>query len=515
MKQARYASSPEFERGLIANLVAQRCRVLEQSDDRQLIWFIQLLSHAAGGLKAVAAELLEKYASRIGTASMRRFGKRPGQHYSVEQVRAIRAELPLSEREAFLLGGEEMDSDVMSKVLGERGERMVAQQALARMAGCSPKVDTWPTSYPVEAFASLCRVQAERLEEELKKLCLDPAILIEPGAPWWFSELIPCLREYCAARIAERRSQTVVTELGQQIYDELDYALETKCLVLIEGLARMGKTYAAKAWCAQRPGRARYVQVPSTNDEVGFFRAIAKALGISSGLGWKAVQLRERIEDVLQGGDLILVFDEAHYCWPTNDYRYALPGRINWIMGALVNQGVPVALITTPQFIKTQKIVEARTQWTSEQFIGRVGHFQKLPQSLSEDDLKNVALSLLPGADAKSIEILVRYAQGSAKYLAGIESAVRRACYLAAREQRQAVNRADIKRAIQESVIPSDNALAQALAEPEKRPRRRVDFVSVKEPLTADFSDRAPERISGGIRANSPRIGREAAVVTA
>jgi hypothetical protein len=264
--------------------------------------------------------------------------------------------------------------------------------------------------------------------------------------------------------------------------------------------------------------------VPSTNDDVGFFRAIAKALGVSCGRSWKAVQLRQRIEDTLETGDLIIVMDEAHYLWPVSDCRHALPGRINWVMTALVNQGVPVALVTTPQFIATQKAVEKRTHWTSEQFIGRIGHYLPLPKSLGEEDLAKVAKTLLPAGDAKSIEILVRYAQSSAKYLAGIETAVRRARYLAKKENRERVERADIKRAIQEAVIPSDSALANALAEPLKgarkrsamplqgrfmEPARQADQAGTGAATRPDFAGIEPAELTGRSRLNPPRIARE------
>ena len=51
-------------------------------------------------------------------------------------------------------------------------------------------------------------------------------------------------------------------------------------------------------------------------------------------------------------------------------------------MTALTNNGVPVALITTPQFMRSQKEIELRTCWTGEQFTGRIFHYQKLSDSL-------------------------------------------------------------------------------------------------------------------------------------
>lgn len=95
---------------------------------------------------------------------------------------------------------------------------------------------------------------------------------------------------------------------------------------------------------------------------MGFYRAIARSLGVSINLSSKAQQLRNRVEDVLQRGDLMVIFGEAHYLWPQCNHREALPARINWIMTALVNYGVSAALVTTPQFTRAQQLVEKRTR---------------------------------------------------------------------------------------------------------------------------------------------------------
>jgi len=440
---------------------------------------------------------------------MHRFGMKAGQVYRASQVRAIKGEIDANMTPGFPLRGDRGESFGIKALLDDCEE---------------VEEDTAPESYPAEEFIRVCQEATRGLAGHLEELCLNPAVKVQAGWPWYLPALCESLQEYQGSFAEKERASTVVTEIGAQIYDTLDYALEAKCLVLIEGLARMGKTFAAKAWCSERPGRARYVQVPSTNDDVGFFRAIAKALGVSCGRSWKAVQLRQRIEDTLQTGDLILVMDEAHYLWPVSDCRHALPGRINWVMTALVNHGVPVALVTTPQFIATQKAVEKRTHWTSEQFIGRIGHYLPLPKSLGEEDLAKVAKALLPAGDAKSIEILVRYAQSSAKYLAGIETAVRRACYLAKKDGRDTASRADIKRAIKEAVIPSDSALASALAEPIKGTRKRAamplqgrfmegegqsDQAGLGAATRPDFAGIEPAEDADRNRLSSPLIGRQ------
>lgn len=496
LRQERYASSPEFERGLAATLVAKRCTVLERAEDRELVWFIQLLSHQEGGLKRLAAELCARFPDRIATPAMQRLGAKPGQMYNTRQVEQVRAEMPEGEFD-FPLKGEvdicstvfvpDAPSDPVARYTGEWEREREA--ALTRIEHGAAK---HPANYEASRFVDRCQqAAAEHLERHLGELCLDPAASLVDGSLWYFPNLISTLRQYKAEWIEQRRAAVVVTAIGQQVYDALEYAQATRRMVLIDGNARIGKTFAVKAWCEQNPGRARYVQVPSTNDELGFFRAIATALGMSCGGSWKAVQLRSRIEDVLQTGQLTLVFDEAHYAFPNSSCRTTIPGRINWIMTALINYGVGVALVTTPQFIKTQKVIEQRTSWTSEQLTGRIGHYEKLADTLSDADLEAVAKSLLPTGDTRCIKALVLYAKSSAKYLAGIETAVARAKFIAGRNGREQVTFADVKQTI-ENVIPSDKALADALSVSTKPRRGRAANASAL-PLQTQFS--APETV--------------------
>lgn len=494
IRQERYASSPEFEHGLAATLVAKRCTVLDRPEDRELLWFVQLLSHQEGGLKRLAAQLCARFPDRIATPAMQRLGAKPGQVYNAKQVEQVRAEIPEGAFDYLLKGETDLaalvalpDSprDLLADYDGEWQKERDAK--LAEVKAASAK---FPAQYAASRFMDRCQqAAAENLERHLGELCLDPATSLVDGSPWYFPNLISTLRQYQAEWIEQRRTAVVVTAIGQQVYDALEYARDTRRMVLIDGNARIGKTFAVKAWCEQNPGRARYVQVPSTNDELGFFRAIATALGMSCGGSWKAVQLRSRIEDVLQTGQITLVFDEAHYAFPSSSCRTTIPGRINWIMTALINYGVGVALVTTPQFIKTQKVIEQRTSWTSEQLTGRIGHYEKLAETLSDADLEAVAKSLLPTGDARCIKALVLYAKSSAKYLAGIETAVARAKFIARRNDREQVTFADVKQTI-ENVIPSDKALADALNVTVK-PRRGRSANASALPLQPQFS--APE----------------------
>jgi hypothetical protein len=261
-----------------------------------------------------------------------------------------------------------------------------------------------------------------------------------------------------------RLNGLVQTEIGKKVLDSLDYAEHQKSLVLIEGHARIGKSFVTKAWCEACPGKRRYVQAPSSNDMAVFFRAIAKELGFAASYARKANELRARISDIMQTGHLTLVIDEAHYLFPQTNVRRALPNRINWMLTELVNFEVAVALVSTPQFTVSQRLIEKNTHWASEQLIGRMARYTRLPDRLDQHDLDAVACYHLPEGDKRSIAALVAYAQASRKYLAGIEHATKAARYETDLQGRQKVTFDDIKNAIATSVMPSDAALQEALA---------------------------------------------------
>jgi hypothetical protein len=280
------------------------------------------------------------------------------------------------------------------------------------------------------------------------------------------------LKSYRRQWISELPALTE-TSVSQRVFEALDYTQSARTLTVIDGPARIGKSFSAKSWCSRTGGLARYVQVPCSNDDAGFFRAIVRALGINGALELRASEMRNRVEDVVQKGDLMLVFDESQYCWPQLRQRCAWPLRVNWILQALVNFDVPVALVTTPLFYSSQKRVEELTGWTSEQLIGRIGHVERLPSRLSRADLERVARVMVPDGDEKTWGALAAYAAMSKKHLASIEAIAKRAFWLAGQNGEQSVTAAYVRRAMKESIVPSDTALSESLA-PTPKARRNA-----------------------------------------
>jgi hypothetical protein len=273
-----------------------------------------------------------------------------------------------------------------------------------------------------------------------------------------------------------------VTEIGERVAEALEYAMAERGLVIIEGVARIGKTFSVEAWCDAHRGEARYVQTPSSNDDSSFLRAICEALGLADGLAIKTVELRAAIAATLRSGDLMMVFDEGHFLWPTRNLRKAMPHRILWIMTQLVNMGVSVAIVTTPQFTKNQQVLEKHSGWSSEQFIGRIERYVALPDKLEDDDLAAVAGYWMPSGDERAIGTLVDYAKSSQKYLQGIASLAKRARYLAKKQGRKEPVYGDVIAALNEGVIPSDNALATALSQGRPTGGRKAARATSAEP---------------------------------
>ncbi len=497
--QNRYASAPEFERGLVANLVAKRCALLDARADRELIWFVQFLSHQPGGMAAVAVELLQKYSHRLGTLVMMKSESQ--KNFTAAEVAAIRQEIPRELRRGFPLRGETHE-DIRaisepkqylrfrrqaenSRRLQEMADAsfyrvgMLDEGRAAELAKQDERVreesKKHPVSYPVQAFRDLCHHAAETgddvendlspLERALCDLCLKPGRDLSVAAPWYFSALVNALREYQQQWVAEK-SKVVVTTLGKKVCDALDYCAGSRSLVLMEGNARLGKSFSARAWCDQHPGNARFVEVPPGNDDASFFRAIARGLGLGNFLNYKVVEIRERVESVLREGNLVLVLDEGQRLWPQRNLRYGFPGRVVWVM-TMANAGVPICLVSTPQFITAQKAME-KTGWNSAQLTGRIGYYEFLPSELTLADLTAVGRAVLPEANADVLAALASYARVSARYLAAVDSIAKRAQFIAQRNGRTQCTTGDVRTAMQESVIPSDTMLVRTLEHAKK-----------------------------------------------
>lgn len=360
-KQERYASSPAFERGLKANLVAARLSVGCTPKMREAVWFLQHLSMKPGGLKWAAAELATRFYTNEDRAG-------------------------------------------------------------------------W-----------------------LSELCLNPKTNLE------LSEATPRICVLLADYARQTGGVIAETEIFKTIQTALDFTSEAKALTVISGRPRIGKTHAARHWAATRPGKSRLVEVPSANDDLSFFVALARVLGVTVETTAKRKHLAPRIEAALRDGDLTLILDESANLVPDHHQRPpSRPPRVSWLL-ELVNRGVPVALLVSPNFFGGWKDYVSSSGWKDSQFWGRVGRFVELPDTLMIPDLEAVARAWMPYANQRIIEVLADAANLSQKSTALIEHAVKLATHYAKRDGRELAGWPDVHRAIKDGLMPGDTALASAL----------------------------------------------------
>jgi hypothetical protein len=485
----------------------------QHEKNRQLIWFVHYLSYTDEGLSGLAEMLLKKHRHRLGTRTMLKLAKHADSQFTADEMRQIRAELPAAERQSYPLKGEiRWDVHRVCWITDEsrvrRLTRYVAENGgadhvdLEAMDRDSQKereaAEKHPSSYDVSDLQMLCSLAADdgrppynsreketfNLERELMEMCINPTWDLSAGGPWYFAALVDVLLEYQAEYILTRKDAFSSTSLSNKVFETLDFAAYSRRLTVMEGEARRGKSFAARSWCEQHPGQARFVEVPPTTDEISLLRAIARGLGLGNFLNYKAAELRARVESVLLTGNLALVLDEAHRLWPMRYQRFASPVRIEWIM-SMANAGVPIALVSTPQFLQSQKIAE-KSGWNSAQLIGRIFYVQ-LPADLSPEDLMAVAKFALPQADKSTLKAVAIYARSSATYVAAIETISTRAAWTARQDGRDAATTEDVRKAMQECVIPSDTKLKRVLAAGKKATIAAPD-------LDADDLDLPPSR---------------------
>lgn len=191
--------------------------------------------------------------------------------------------------------------------------------------------------------------------------------------------------------------------------------------------------------------------------------------------GSRSQRLKERIEYVLQHGGLFLVLDEAAFLVPQNYTAATAPARLNWVRTEIVDRGLPVAVVVTPQsFLPAVQRFVKKTGYAMEQFFGRNYRTVQLPAELEEEDMIAVSRIHFPELGDEYLALIADLARVSENYLQAVEAIAKLARYIARREKHRRVTVADIEAAASE-IIPRrhvDQVSAPAeLAEPARAPR--------------------------------------------
>ncbi|HKS35936.1 MAG TPA: ATP-binding protein [Verrucomicrobiae bacterium] len=495
LSQERYMSSPEFAelRGINGGAVAAKAATLLNPRKRSLLFFLQGMSLRPGGLNQFVKDFLALFSDRLGSPAMHRSGIKPGKVYSQTVVDQVINDL-------FLVDIDEL----LDSPEGSWGER---------------NRNKWRRDPKADRFLEICRTRAlQDLPDFITEICINPRLnfsaegdeewmqereresaeqltnvaggrFISAAVPW-FHDLIGALFEFQKRFEDNTREQFVMTTIAQEVFETLDFCLETGKPVAIVGNERIGKTTAIEAWCNLHLGEARFVSLSGLTNRTAVLRSIAKAVGLASSYTRKAMEMQARVEDFLQRSRLVLVIDEAHFLFSQSVRLYTRPELVDWVDTALYNHGVPFALCATPQFSQRLNEFEKQTGWNAGQFKGRVKRWRAL-QAPTTNDLMAVARKLLPEADTPTIKLIVGYALTSKRHMPAIVDTVDEARLIARKAGREKVIFTDVKSALDEYVTPSDLAKERAFSPPAKRRARDLkDRCNTPEPpLQAPFKD--------------------------
>ena len=485
ISQARYMSSPEFaeQRGINGGAVAAKAGTLLNPRKRSLLFFLQAISLRPGGLTQFAKDCLDLFPERIGSPTMHRLGIKPDKVYPRWAAEQIIRELDLDE------SGDEFDWDwaipedsLMGETLPTLGNvvhRDVNAKAEHFLDACRSKAYSdlprfitelcinpalrFPAEGDEDWMEARERPRIEAARQELNGL---PCSVSKSEVPW-FRDLVGALFEFKRRFEQRTKEQFVETSISRQIFETLDFCLQTGKPVALEGNERIGKSTALEAWCNLHLGEARLVSLTGLMNRTSVFRSIAKAAGLASSYTRKALEMQFRVEDFFQRSRLVLVIDESHFLLGQSVRISARPELIDWLHSALYNHGAPFAVCATPQFAQRLNDFEKQTGWNAGQFKGRLKRWATLNAPTTED-LFAVAKKLLPEGTAATIKLLVGYALLSKRHMPAIVDMIDEARLLATKAGREKVIYEDVERARNEFVMPSDQAKERAFGQSNK-----------------------------------------------
>ncbi len=434
LNHERYMSSPDFAElnGISATAVARRCALLSSSEKRELLWFIQGMSLREGGLRRLARELVKMFSARCD-----------------DKEALLDRWLYFEEPDAQ---SRERDYEGWDSELGcptEGPSQLPLYEFLVDLC-VNPRREI-----ACEGEGGLDDAERANLRDEFGSSTTLQSRLSH------FKDVVGALWEYKRRFEKAVRAEFCLTAIGRQIWKQLDDARESKSMVVIDGLEGRGKTEAVRAWCDCHLGVARHASLEGTRAKTAQFRELARVLGVGHGSTRKASEMQTGLKEALRTSKLMLVVDEAHFFFKPGHRVRSWPEMLDWIDTAVCNLGVPIALVTTPQFLTCMEGAATLAGWNFRQFRRRCKRYVRLPEQNTPVDIERVARSLLPAADGAMVKAIMGYAAISKRDLSAVGDVVREAKLSAGQDGAKQVGFKHIREAIYEVQLRSDEPWAE------------------------------------------------------
>jgi len=462
LSQERYMSSPEYNhlRGVSAMAAATRAAIIPSAEKRKLIWFLQGKSIAGGGLRKVAEELISMYPERLNEDAI---------------------QLALHGDNSRNLSGIRHGELSVEEFLVDLCINPLLQIRFSHEDGSE------------KAERNLVRFNYREVSDRE----------IKPASLRYFENIIGTLSEYKRRHEKSVKEGFILTAIGRKIWETLDFALSTGTMVLLDGLEGRGKTEAIKAWCELHLGEARFVSLKGINNKTTAFREIAKALGIAGGNGYKSTEMQARIEDVLQRSKLMLVVDEAHFIFNQRQRIYTRPELADWIHSAICNHRIPLALVSTPQFMICMTRAATQVDWNYRQFRRRVRRYVKLAPKNTPADIECVIRKVLPGAPNSAVKQVLAYVHITRRDLSAVGDVVDEIKALQGCQTLTKVTYEEVTQVIDEHLVPSEKNFMEAICDAETKASPRGSKRARPAAIDLDL-DSNPDEGNEAARQDSP-----------
>lgn len=322
------------------------------------------------------------------------------------------------------------------------------------------------------AFLSVCREMACRLPDHLGRICT------EPNQAWeatYMRDLVGAIEQAMAESATAAGAVAAATRVCASVQDALEFAHHTSgtgepSLLVVYGVERIGKSKAAERWAATHPDKARLVSLTAGTTDLLFYAEIATAIGCGEVAGLSAGELRRAIRETLASRDLMVIFDEAHCLFGLS--AKASIKRLEYVRTELVNSGIPVALIVTPQFADRLMGLERSTDFNLNQFRGRITDWVELPSAPALADIETIAKFHLPDLEDDSLRLLVSSAVASPFPLASLHSSIVRVRALAEKVGTPACSFDLVRKAVSAALYTTDRLIKTMPAQARENRRR-------------------------------------------
>jgi hypothetical protein len=302
---------------------------------------------------------------------------------------------------------------------------------VARVAGARGPVAGRPMIW-LHNYALMRRLSADSLSESLG---LDRseirASLTDPYAPASTIERFGAAVGKLRDSHDRSRRRLARTRASKMIHKVVKSALASRTPCEVIGRWRAGKSWSAWEAYQDDMDRAAWFRCPSDDTDRSFIFSLARSLGIGVGSGCKPGQLRPKILSCFGSGAIeLLIIDEAHYLWPSTVSRSGhlpKPKRLEFVRelyDLFIPSQVGIVLLTTPQHADLMsRAISGHETWAPGQWDGRVLRFS-LPDSMSDDELADVARWHGPDLAESALPLLVEFAKASEGYMGKMVRAI-------------------------------------------------------------------------------------------